>query len=417
MAQPDFGILRPVDVVGNFYGAYDAEKGRQAQAAQQMFSNQQQMAQMDLRNREEQRQAQQHSMDADLKRAQRYKLADEDFNKAMEYAARQPSPENLAFAAEKHFSMYPESRQTYGKQIMGLLSGSIAPEERQNRIAAFTSQFVKPTVDEFSKVEESYTPDGRVQPKMIYKSGKTADFGNAVAQDVYNQRKASAGGNPSYDPRMFEQDGKVLLGDFDRRTRTWNVPGLDQTRPFRPLDASATIQAQVAAAKAEGGKIGDAQGTAVGGLQGVRNETKSALDLLDKLAGSEDGKVKPHAGYKDVVGATLLPGARFVSGTQAAGYDAMLEQIQGQSFLQAFEKLKGAGAITEIEGTKATQAINRMKARISEKDFQDAAKDLRSIIRKGLVNAEAKAASSTMGAGAAGAQVNKTKSGATVGKW
>ncbi len=40
-------------------------------------------------------------------------------------------------------------------------------------------------------------------------------------------------------------------------------------------------------------------------------------------------------------------------------FNAMLDQVQGGAFLQAFESLKGGGQITQIEGEKATQAIVR----------------------------------------------------------
>lgn len=38
-----------------------------------------------------------------------------------------------------------------------------------------------------------------------------------------------------------------------------------------------------------------------------------------------------------------------------------LDQIGGATFLQAFEALKGGGAITEIEGSKATDSLNRLR--------------------------------------------------------
>lgn len=40
--------------------------------------------------------------------------------------------------------------------------------------------------------------------------------------------------------------------------------------------------------------------------------------------------------------------------------EARVKQLQGRAFLMAFESLKGAGAITEIEGAKATEALNRL---------------------------------------------------------
>lgn len=91
-----------------------------------------------------------------------------------------------------------------------------------------------------------------------------------------------------------------------------------------------------------------------------------------------------HPGFSDVVGATWRPGMRFVHGSNAAGADALLDQIKGQQFLQAFESLKGGGQITEIEGKKATDAISRMNRSQSESEFKAAAKEFTDIVRASL---------------------------------
>jgi hypothetical protein len=99
------------------------------------------------------------------------------------------------------------------------------------------------------------------------------------------------------------------------------------------------------------------------------------------------------------VGATLLPGSRFIPGTDAASFMSRFDQIKGASFLEAFESLKGGGAITEKEGSKATDAINRMSIATDEKEFVRAALDLQDVIRKGVTNAQAKAARAGGGGG------------------
>lgn len=92
----------------------------------------------------------------------------------------------------------------------------------------------------------------------------------------------------------------------------------------------------------------------------------------------------PKAGFEDVVGATWRPGARFFPGTNAADFDALLKQVEGQQFLKAYETLKGTGQITEIEGQKATDAMSRMKRSVSEVEFVRAAREFLGIVQKGL---------------------------------
>jgi hypothetical protein len=66
-------------------------------------------------------------------------------------------------------------------------------------------------------------------------------------------------------------------------------------------------------------------------------------------------------------------------GTDAKGAQALIEQAQGQAFLQAFESLKGGGQITQIEGEKATAAIARLQRSQKSSDFRAAAQELRDI--------------------------------------
>ena len=92
-------------------------------------------------------------------------------------------------------------------------------------------------------------------------------------------------------------------------------------------------------------------------------------------------------GMKQAVGASRLLGVQKIPGTAAKNFDIRLDQLKGQQFLQAFESLKGGGAITEVEGKKATDAIARMDAAGSESEFIKAAREFQSIIRKGVERA------------------------------
>lgn len=94
-----------------------------------------------------------------------------------------------------------------------------------------------------------------------------------------------------------------------------------------------------------------------------------------------------HPGFSSTVGATALPGARFIPGTKEADFQSRMDQLKGSAFLQAFETLKGGGQITEVEGKKATDAINRMSISTSEKEFRQAAQDFLSVVDRAEQNA------------------------------
>lgn len=76
----------------------------------------------------------------------------------------------------------------------------------------------------------------------------------------------------------------------------------------------------------------------------------------------------------------MLSFTQALPGTPMYRFGQRVKQLEGQAFLQAFESLKGGGQITEIEGTKATQAMGRLSSAQSAKDFSDALTELRSIL-------------------------------------
>lgn len=169
-------------------------------------------------------------------------------------------------------------------------------------------------------------------------------------------------------------------------------------------DSDPAFQQRMAGAKATGEAIAKGDVTARQALPKIITRAEEGLRLIDEMIGKQEvrdasGKVvqaatKPHPGFQNAVGTTWLPGARFVPGTDAADFQARFDQVKGASFLEAFESLKGGGAITEKEGAKATDAINRMALAQSEKEFVSAARDLQEVVRKGVTNAQRKAAGS-----------------------
>jgi hypothetical protein len=166
-------------------------------------------------------------------------------------------------------------------------------------------------------------------------------------------------------------------------------------------DADPAFQQRMGGARAVGEAIAKGDVAAQQALPKVITRAEEGMRLIDELIGKRDSKTgqllkgeKTHPGFQNAVGATWLPGARFVPGTDAAGFMSRFDQIKGASFLEAFESLKGGGAITEKEGAKGTDAINRMSTSTDEKEFIRAAMDLQDVIRKGVTNAQSRASRS-----------------------
>ena len=95
--------------------------------------------------------------------------------------------------------------------------------------------------------------------------------------------------------------------------------------------------------------------------------TLGVLDALQK-----------HPGRQYATGFYSL--APTIPGTPQADFRAYLDQLNGQTFLQAYQALKGGGQITEIEGKKATDAIQRIKTSQTSEGFDKGIQELRDMI-------------------------------------
>jgi hypothetical protein len=126
-------------------------------------------------------------------------------------------------------------------------------------------------------------------------------------------------------------------------------------------------------------------------------KSRTTLNVIDQMIGDAriekdrlvvpKGGRRPHPGFEGVVGMGI-PGVRLFPGTAAASFDALFEQAEGGAFLQAYESLRGTGQITEIEGTKATSALTRMKRSQSEAEFVKAAREFADVLRAGVARAD-----------------------------
>lgn len=127
----------------------------------------------------------------------------------------------------------------------------------------------------------------------------------------------------------------------------------------------------------------------------VTAQADEAVSLIDQMIGSDDGAVKRHPGFGGFVGAKGISSLfglfdKPINGTDAAGFSALYDQVKGGAFMEAVQKMKGTGALSDTEGKAAAGAITRMQAAQSESEFIKSAKEFRTAIknRKGRVIAK-----------------------------
>lgn len=110
-----------------------------------------------------------------------------------------------------------------------------------------------------------------------------------------------------------------------------------------------------------------------------------------------------------IIGAYGGRAPNFSTGARTA--QSKIDQLNSQAFLIAFERLKGAGAITEREGAAAAQALTRLKEQVQDpKDYQAALKDFKNEVYRLVETAKRKA-------GVGGPSGNAGFAGESSGGW
>lgn len=125
-------------------------------------------------------------------------------------------------------------------------------------------------------------------------------------------------------------------------------------------------------------EIGEAQGKATVDAPRINDNASQMLDTIKKA--------REHPGRE--MGTGPVAGRLPALGGDQAGFVALMNQIQGKTFLEAFNSLRGGGQITEAEGKKATDALARLDRVQNKRDFDLALKDLEAVVKAGQARAQ-----------------------------
>jgi hypothetical protein len=276
------------------------------------------------------------------------------------------------------------------KQVLPDTTAAIAKLLRPNATALETSLGGKLLERQFKEPKwekaEMPMPDGSVRqgwvdynspnPKNTFIEGGTKPA--LSAKDIYElqDKGINVGGN-------MPSSGMPMAGGQGGGTQTVNMgaQAMGYTPKLAPVDSRA-----LALDKAK--RQQDFAEKAPAALE-MMNQTLTNIDDLIGDTKVVNGKIvygtkKPHEGFESSVGFSGAPLAKYISGSPVSDFRSRFDQIKDKTFLQAFENLKGAGQITEVEGAKATSALNRMSLAQSEKEFITAAREFEQNIKSGM---------------------------------
>lgn len=149
------------------------------------------------------------------------------------------------------------------------------------------------------------------------------------------------------------------------QTQPAGPPLAQVPKTLPPEELPATKQAQ-----ALGTGRGKTQAETEAGAPKALNQTEQMIGSIDAVL--KDPNLPISTGFMSKLS--------FVPGTPQYDFTVKVKQLQGQAFLQAYESLKGGGVITEVEGTKATQAMARLDQAQSETAFRSALEEMRGVL-------------------------------------
>lgn len=258
-------------------------------------------------------------------------------------------------------------------------------EARMNAEKALQEQAATLTADQLASEHEALS-SALAGAATHYRSGNKA---------AYNEFLTSKGIDPNEWPfEDFEANAPTVEGVIDAivaAQKAFAPPEGPEWRAATPEEAAANgaVAGQV---NTKTGKF-DAQNPPSGMVIETTPGGGTVVRQGPGVGAKDDGKMKPAdpaamiATIDGILSDPALPYStglysllQNVPGTPMKRFQGRSKQLEGQAFLQAFESLKGAGQITEIEGAKATQAIGRLDTAQDAKDYAQALTELREVL-------------------------------------
>lgn len=262
-------------------------------------------------------------------------------------------------------------QQGLGQAIAG---ATISPEERQASAAQQAVQGVNPS--DPASLEAA--------AQRLQQLGLTA----AAQQLVERARilRQRTGDTDTADVRTFKfyqelapEDRELFAEALGRGARMRDLGG--EVLVVNPDGSTQRIPKSIPPAQTPEA-VGEREAAKVEGKTTTekRLEAPQQIERLSQMITNID-ELAQLPGFESAVGlSSVLP---TIPGGAAADFEVKLEQLQSQAFLNQFDQLRGAGAITEREGEAAKAALLALNLRMSEEAFLKELRKVKGILRKG----------------------------------
>lgn len=322
--------------------------------------------------------------------------------------------QNIQSGLTAGLAQVPQAKQLDQQQAEKLKASKLA-EQQLNA----TKNWLQSNHPDLAQMVDAGMPVQEAWQAAMQRMQPKGGAPNALAENAtVRQQLADQYGLQGDDKTRFVLTGELPGGNQSVRASVGQpVPMRNRKTgewaPFAPM-SDGTIQNQMTGelanqadwifdpgAAAADKSAGTAYGTAQGGVQFSLPNAK--LNLEQELA-NIDALKNDTKGREETFGNIAGIPQQWFGATPATakfGYKQRVEQVVGQNFLQAYQSLKGAGAITEQEGGKAQAAMARLSTAQKQEDFDAALADLEQVLRQGYAVLQQKAGTQFSSGGAA----------------
>jgi hypothetical protein len=244
--------------------------------------------------------------------------------------------------------------------------------------------------------------DAKINALMGAGSKATPIVQALIAQknSILNAEAANYG--PEREVELTDPDTEqryMGLARLDKRTNQY-VP-LSIAEPPITVGGTSPTSASANVAKPKPSAQTEKERLAIQKLPEAISMSDDAIRKIDEMIGPSNKDIKDKSGKIVGVNPNVAPGfsgavgagfgMQYIPGTDARGFRARHDEVLSQAFLDAFETLKGGGAITEKEGEKATAARTRMNLATSEIEYIRAAREYQDVLKRGIESARQRA--------------------------
>ena len=204
----------------------------------------------------------------------------------------------------------------------------------------------------------------------------------ALKRELLGIRGQSGGGNGGATGYLINQYMESTGADFPTAlyaVQTGLRQGLQMNDgQISPIQGVANSRGLIKKNEKIGTDVGEQTANAITDLPTIISNAQTASETIKNLSASE--------GLDRNLG--MMSYFPNVAGSKASDAANLMEQLQGKTFLEAYQTLKGAGQITNIEGEKASQAIAALKTSQSPESYRKNLQDLQEVIDAGVMRAQ-----------------------------